>query len=157
MRCVRRQVMFCFDLFAVKKKTKTKTKTILDSPPEATEATDEGSPLALNPLFLSLNGMIIWSRVRRMRGFPTVLPVSSGALKWPFGTDSSCAFWHQCAERQLLAVVAVASLIERERGSERASRRAGRRDTSSLSPSKQRSDVSYSFRQRRAKRWKRGP
>lgn len=36
-RCVRRQVIFALT-FAVKK-----PKTILDSPPEATEATDDGS------------------------------------------------------------------------------------------------------------------
>lgn len=71
-----------------------------------------------------------------MRGFPTVLPVSSGALKWPFGTDSSCAFWHQCSKRQLLAVVAVASLIERERERGGARERAGGRADKTPPPSR---------------------
>lgn len=72
--------------------------------------------------------------------------LSSGALQWPFGTDSPRAFWHRCAETATLGSRGSSRVDwerERKRQRERERAQAGRRtrDTSSLLPTS--SSVSY--------------
>lgn len=85
------------------------------------------------------------------------IPCSPSIQQW----CAKMTLWHWLLLRVLASVSGTAtlgsggsSLVDWERERER--EQAGRQDTSSFSSNKQRSDVSYSFPQRRVKIWKSG-